>query len=341
MLVIFLQTWGSCNFQQYISMRNNMPGKMIPINQFRRQHWAWSYEVSLHLNFDRIDLSFVRSTDFSMIFQSGSWPQGRQSKRQWDVQRTRYVERSDYSVFSSKIQPKNLIILHNTISSIRVSPRRVDRSTHACNIPHFFTSRIIRARFQNRPRAITCTRSGHVSSVGVPQREKIKSSCSVSVDPGRTGLPCRSSARIHPTDHISTSGPYCWCNNTKKREKATEHRHVAKKRKTSVFASICKSQGLSPPRPRLNNQQHPPLWYAAALLEVDTIKWSLLECDDSDRRRKSGPTPSHRPSAKETIGKEKKLTPHIFVETTGLALVHTMNMFTVLRNFEDRNFVLW
>lgn len=26
--------------------------------------------------------------------------------------------------------------------------------------------------------------------------------------PGKIGLPCRSSAKIQPTDHISTAGPY-------------------------------------------------------------------------------------------------------------------------------------
>lgn len=56
---------------------------------------------------------------------------------------------------------------------------------------------------------LTFVRSGHVSSVGVPHSEYIKSSCSSSRVPGSMGLSCSSSARMHPTDHMSTAGPYC------------------------------------------------------------------------------------------------------------------------------------
>lgn len=55
---------------------------------------------------------------------------------------------------------------------------------------------------------LTSVRSGQDSSVGVPQREYIKFSCSFSCVPGRIGLSYSSSARIHPTDHMSTAGPY-------------------------------------------------------------------------------------------------------------------------------------
>ena len=59
------------------------------------------------------------------------------------------------------------------------------------------------------PKILTSVRSGHDSSVGVPHSEYIKFSCSFSCVPGRIGLSYRSSARIHPTDHMSTAGPYC------------------------------------------------------------------------------------------------------------------------------------
>lgn len=57
-------------------------------------------------------------------------------------------------------------------------------------------------------KSLTSLRSGHESSSGVPQSEYIKSSCCCSCVPGRIGLSYSSSARIHPTDHMSTAGPY-------------------------------------------------------------------------------------------------------------------------------------
>ena len=49
---------------------------------------------------------------------------------------------------------------------------------------------------------------GIVSSVGVPSRRVILSSCCASSAPGKRGRPSSSSAKMQPTDHRSTSGPY-------------------------------------------------------------------------------------------------------------------------------------
>jgi hypothetical protein len=49
--------------------------------------------------------------------------------------------------------------------------------------------------------------TGHSSSVGVPKALKIVFSWSMSLSPGRYGIRSISSAKIHPTDQISTLEP--------------------------------------------------------------------------------------------------------------------------------------
>ena len=48
---------------------------------------------------------------------------------------------------------------------------------------------------------------GKVSSVGVPSIRQILSTCAPSSAPANRGFPRSSSAQMHPTDHMSTSGP--------------------------------------------------------------------------------------------------------------------------------------
>ena len=50
--------------------------------------------------------------------------------------------------------------------------------------------------------------SSHVSSEGVPIRLKMSLSCSSSLLPGKRALPSKSSANIHPADHISIMALY-------------------------------------------------------------------------------------------------------------------------------------
>ena len=48
----------------------------------------------------------------------------------------------------------------------------------------------------------------HEDGVGVPTKSNISPICSISVFPGRIGLPSINSARMHPADHMSTDVPY-------------------------------------------------------------------------------------------------------------------------------------
>lgn len=48
-----------------------------------------------------------------------------------------------------------------------------------------------------------------LTSVGQPMRRAIFPSCSTSVFPWKSGLPLRSSPKMHPALHMSTSVPYC------------------------------------------------------------------------------------------------------------------------------------
>ncbi len=50
---------------------------------------------------------------------------------------------------------------------------------------------------------------GQIRSLGVPSKEKILCSCSISAFPGKSGLRVSSSAKMHPTDHMSTAVEYC------------------------------------------------------------------------------------------------------------------------------------
>lgn len=47
--------------------------------------------------------------------------------------------------------------------------------------------------------------TGQSSSVGVPRARKVVFSWSISLSPGRYGIRSISSAKMHPTDHISTA----------------------------------------------------------------------------------------------------------------------------------------